>query len=299
MRVLVTGGAGFIGTHLCKRLVDDGHKVSVYDKVDGPDICCPSSLWSRFDSFAADVVIHLAAEPGVRNENAQLQHDTNCTGTFNVLEACRVRGAKRFIFASSSSVCGGTLVVPTQEFTKLAPMSLYAATKAYGEHLCRVYHHLHGIETVVLRFFNVYGPGGRKNTAVPVFVERILKGEPIQLNGDGSIMRDFTYVSDIVDGIVRAMTKDCAGEVLNLGSGRPHRLRGYHSNLLREGLIDIIEEVTGKEAIIEEQPANPADIPRNQADHSKATRMLSWAPTVDLWEGIKLMVKHYEETGSV
>ena len=297
MRVLVTGGAGFIGSHLCKRLRSEGYGHLVVDKRDDRhiNILNMERLNESFEHYQPDAVVHLAAEPGVRVKDPYLQHTTNCTGTLNVLEACKRYGVKRFVFASSSSVNGDTEEYPTPEDLPSRPLSIYAASKAYGEHLCDVYGHDSDLETVALRFFNVYGPGGRKNTAVPVFFEAQRNDEAIYINGDGSILRDFTYVSDIVDGIMDAMVKDVPDGPVNLGSMRPHRLLGYSKVFKTDGLVNIIARAVDRDAKIEFKPANPLDIKMNCAKIKKAKELWGWEPVINLRRGIKLMMEAMDE----
>lgn len=300
--ILITGGAGFIGSHAAARFLQEGWDVGVVDdcndfydpaikeanlaalpgapeihRVDIRDAGALAKVFAR----PWDMVLHLAARAGVRPSitEPRLYVETNITGTLNLLEAARQAGVGRFIFASSSSVYGATEEVP---FVESAPLvrtfSPYAATKVAGEQLCSTYAHLHGLRVVSLRFFTVYGPGQRPDLAIHKFGRRILRGEPIEQYGDGSTRRDYTYIDDIVQGIRAAADYEGAPyEVFNLG--------GSHTVSLRE-LIGAVEKALGKKAVIERRPEQPGDMPATWADISKARSLLGYDPQTLLTEGL-------------
>ncbi len=298
--VLVTGGAGFIGSHLAKRLVTAGTRVGILDNFDDfyspsikrqnikglpaelfvADICNPAEL-QKAAEHGWDAIVHLAALAGVRPsiDNPRAYIETNVTGTLNVLEAARLAGINKVIFGSSSSVYGATGRGPFQESNPLpATLSPYAASKVAGEHLCSVYSHLHGIKCVCLRFFTVYGPGQRPDLAIHKFTRAILEGKPIPFQGDGSSRRDYTHVSDITGGIIAALGyKDVAFQVFNLGSGKTVTLCE---------LVALLEEITGRKAELNRLPSQPADMPETWADIGKASRILGYAPSMALQDGL-------------
>lgn len=298
--VLITGGAGFIGSHLAKRLVAAGTRVGILDNFDDfyspglkrrniqglpvelfvADIRNPAEL-QKAAEHGWDAIVHLAALAGVRPsiENPRAYIETNVTGTLNVLEAARHAGINKVIFGSSSSVYGATGCGPFQESNPLpATLSPYAASKVAGEHLCSVYSHLHGIKCVCLRFFTVYGHGQRPDLAIHKFTRAILEGKPIPFQGDGSSRRDYTHVSDITGGIIAALGyKDAAFQVFNLGSGKTVTLCE---------LVALLEEITGRKAELNHLPSQPADMPETWADIGKASRILGYAPSVALQDGL-------------
>ncbi|MBN9656776.1 MAG: GDP-mannose 4,6-dehydratase [Acidobacteria bacterium] len=305
MRVLVTGGAGFIGSHLCSRLLRSGHETAVLDDLNdyydpalkqsnlevvracGPvvfqagDVCDQAAVERLMGVFRPEAVIHLAARVGVRPSLTEplLYQRVNVEGTAVVLECARRYGVGRFVFASSSSVYGTANQVPfLEDDTLLRPMSPYAATKIAGEALCHSYAHLYGISTTCLRFFTVYGPRQRPDLAIRRFVENISAGRPIPVFGDGATGRDYTYVEDIVDGIVRALGQDHGFEIYNLGNSQPV--------LLRE-MIATIERVLGREAVIDRQPMQPGDMLVTCASIEKARRALGYQPATSFEAGIR------------
>lgn len=308
MRVLVTGGAGFIGSHLCGRLIRDGHEVAALDDlndfyapalkrrnleevaawgrflfVEG-DICDEGAVGRLMDSFRPEAVLHLAARVGVRPSLTEpLRYSrVNVEGTGVVLEAARRCGAERFVFASSSSVYGAVNRVPfSEDDALLRPMSPYAATKIAGEALCHSYAHLYGMKMTCLRFFTVYGPRQRPDLAIRRFVENILAGRPIPVFGDGSTGRDYTFVDDIVGGIARALERAHGFEVFNLGNSKPV--------LLRE-MIATLERVLGREAVIDRQPMQPGDMAVTCASIEKARLGLGYEPGMAFEEGIRATV---------
>jgi UDP-glucuronate 4-epimerase len=310
-KVLVTGAAGFIGSHLCERLLADGRGVVGLDNFDR--FYDPKIKWAnlaacmaheRFQLVQADIrdihpvnsilanrdveiVAHLAAKAGVRPsiEEPVLYHDVNVHGTVLLLEAVKNFGVKKFIFASSSSVYGNNEKVPFSETDNVDyPISPYAATKKAGELICHTYSHLYGIGVTCLRFFTVYGPRQRPDLAIHKFARLIEAGEPIPVFGDGSMMRDFTYIDDIIDGVVAAMDACRGYEIYNLGESRPVRL---------DALIAAIEAALGKKAIIQRLPMQPGDVDRTCADVQKAARDLMYRPRTDIETGLKRFVEWF------
>ncbi len=312
MRLLVTGGAGFIGSHLVERLVQNDHEVTVID--DFNDFYSPElkrgNLSSVRDAItlheldirdgegisrvvepgAFDAIIHLAARAGVRPSIAEpkLYIDTNINGTFHLLEAARKGGVGRFIFASSSSVYGLHREVPFKENACISQtISPYAATKLACEQLCSNYAHLYGIRTLCLRFFTVYGPRQRPDLAIHKFTRSILEGRPIDQYGDGSSRRDYTYIGDIVQGLMGALAYDTTPfEIINLGESETTSLRE---------LIASIERALGRRAEINLLPDQPGDVPLTCADITKARRLLSYHPATPISKGIPSYIHWYLE----
>jgi UDP-glucuronate 4-epimerase len=307
MNALVTGGAGFIGSHVVERLLDRGDTVTVIDdfnefynpsikrnnvrgfankvKLVEADIC--SDLRPEFSAQRFDTIIHLAARAGVRPSLAQPQLYTrvNVVGTQNLLELAREFGVRKFVFASSSSVYGVNQKVPFNEEDPIfKPISPYAATKLAGEALCHVYHHLYGLDVVCLRFFTVYGPRQRPDLAIRKFIEGILAGKPIDMYGDGGTRRDYTYIDDILQGVLACLERSFGYEVINLGESRTVELRE---------LVQLIEKATGKRAEIRRLPAQPGDVPVTYADISKAKRLLGYQPKIAIEVGIEKFVDWY------
>lgn len=306
--VVVTGAAGFVGSHLCEALVRRGDRVIGLDNFD--DFYDPTvkrrNLASLADNEAftlvegdirdadvvgevltgdVEVVVHLAARAGVRPsiEDPILYTDVNIHGTMVLLEGCRRSGIKSFVFASSSSVYGNNRKVPFQETDNVDyPISPYAATKKAGELLCHTYHHLHGLDVTCLRFFTVYGARQRPDLAIHKFARLIEAGKPIPVFGDGSMMRDFTYIDDIIDGVVRAVDR-CGGyHIYNLGESQPVKLGD---------LIEALQEALGKEAIIDRRPPQPGDVDRTYADVTLARTELGYKPSTDLKTGLEKFVE--------
>ena len=301
--VLVTGGAGFIGSKLVKALLQkDDIKISCIDNFDDfysrkqkehniaefashenfnlieGDIREASS-YHRIDKDV-DTIVHLAAKAGVRPsiKNPVLYLDVNIRGTQMLLEYARLKSVSQFVFASSSSVYGVNDNVPWHENEHLLPISPYASTKLSGEMLGHVYSHLYGIRFLALRFFTVYGPSQRPDLAIHKFLKSILDDQPIPVFGDGSSSRDYTYVDDVIRGIMGAMNYDSSAfEIINIGNNRTVTLKD---------LIAAIEKVCGKTAIIDYQPEQPGDVPRTYADISKAKQLLGYHPSTELNVGL-------------
>ncbi|GAB4181251.1 MAG: GDP-mannose 4,6-dehydratase [Terrimicrobiaceae bacterium] len=310
MKILVTGGAGFIGSHVVRQAILSGHTVSVLDNfsdfydrsikeanvkalcggaevIEG-DICDTEKVGGLVRGGKFDSIIHIAARAGVRPsvENPRAYIETNIHGTHNMLEAARAGGVEQFIFASSSSVYGLAKKVPFSEDLPLPQtLSPYAATKLAGEHLCGNYSHLYGLRVACLRFFTVYGPGQRPDLAIHKFTDRIYRGEAIQQYGDGSTRRDYTYVDDIVQGVMGALAyRRTPFEIFNLGESA--------TTTLTE-LINSIEAALGKRAVIERLPEQQGDMPLTCADISKARNLLGYNPQVPISEGIPRFVDWY------
>jgi len=310
-KILITGGAGFIGTNLTKTLLEQGNQVFCIDNLndyyspeikkqnieqfqDNPnyqfqkiDIKDLDNLEKLFSENSFDAVIHLAARAGVRAsiENPSNYIQTNIQGTLNLLECLKEKPATKFIFASSSSVYGNIKEVPFREDMNITtPVSPYAATKLSTEAITYTYHHLYGIKMVGLRFFTVYGPHNRPDMAHYKFTKAILEGKPISKYGDGTTSRDYTYVDDISQGIISCLDKDLDFEIFNLGNSTPISLNE---------MISTLEKVLNKKAIIEQKPIPVGDVMHTYADISKAKKLLNWEPKTPYEEGVKKMVKWY------
>lgn len=305
LRCLVTGGAGFIGSHVVDRLLARGDEVVCVD--DFNDFYAPDEKRAnvaghlghrgyrlieadirdraRVAGLVAEVrpsaIVHLAARAGIRSsiEEPVLYQETNVGGTLHLLEAARHAGVRRFVFGSSSSVYGLHAASPFREDAALAsPASPYAATKIAGEALCHSYAHLHGLHVTSLRFFTVYGPRQRPDLAIRRFCERILRGQPISMFGDGSSSRDYTHVADIVAGVLAALNRDAPGhEIFNLGNAAPLRLAD---------MIRGIESAAGRRAVIDRQPDQPGDVLATCADLSRSAAVLGYDPAIRFEDGI-------------
>jgi len=313
--ILVTGGAGFIGSHLCERLLSEGVRVLCLDNFDSfydpnikiknveriskkfpdlfelitGDIRNPEHLKGVFQKNQVDLVVHLAARAGVRPSIADplLYQDVNIRGTTVLLETCKGRGIKNFIFASSSSVYGENQRVPfTEKDLDIQPISPYGATKRAGELLCYSYHHLDGMNIACLRIFTAYGPRQRPEMAIHKFTRLMDQGEKIPIYGDGSSRRDYTYIDDLIEGILSVIHHHKGFEVYNLGESQTTSLKE---------LIKLIEGALGKKAMIEMLEPQPGDVSVTYADVSKAKRMLKYQPKVKMEEGIRRFVEWYKE----
>jgi UDP-glucuronate 4-epimerase len=311
MNILVTGGAGFIGSHLSERLLREGHRVIVLDNFDDfydprrkrknlepviqnprfrlceGDLRDEAFLDKVFRGAGIEVVAHLAARAGVRPsiQYPALYTEVNIRGTFNLLEACRHHKVGRMVFASSSSVYGNNPKVPFAETDNVDnPISPYAATKKAGELICYTYHHLYGLDIACLRYFTVYGPRQRPEMAIHQFTRLIHQGKQISLFGDGSSRRDYTYVEDAVEGTVKALSRESGYEIFNIGESQ--------TTTLAE-LVQMIEERLGKKAVIEYLPAQPGDVERTFADIHRAKEKLGYLPQTDMRTGIKKFVEWY------
>src|SRR5881275_842637 len=313
MRVLVTGGAGFIGSHLVEKLLASGHEVVILD--DFNDFYDPQTKHANIAGLARDVTIyhvdlrdselvrnlfhrekvdaiaHLAARAGVRPsiQQPRLYYDTNVTGTLHLLEAARVTGVERFVFASSSSVYGASKRIPFSEDEHLTQtFSPYAATKIAGEFLCSTYSHLYNLRVVALRYFTVYGPRQRPDLAIHQFTRRIYAGQPIDQFGDGSTRRDYTYIDDVIQGTMAALKYDGSlYDVFNLGENQTIQLKD---------LILAIENALGKKAKINRLAEQPGDMPRTYAEISKARKLLGYNPTTKLSEGLPKFIEWFLRT---
>jgi UDP-glucuronate 4-epimerase len=308
MHVVVTGGAGFIGSNLIKNLFREspGVRITCIDNLDpfysvaikqfniqeykdNPNfhflsndlaVTSPEELIALIRG-KVDIIIHIAAKAGVRPsiKNPLAYQQSNVIGLQNMLDFAKEKGVKQFVFASSSSVYGVNDHYPWKENEQLMPISPYAMTKLSGEMLGHVYSKLFGIRFIALRFFTVYGPGQRPDLAIHTFTKAILKGEPITMYGDGSTSRDYTFVEDTVQGVIAAMYYDKSNfEIFNLGNNYTVSLRD---------LVKAIEELIGKKAIIEQHPDQPGDVPKTFADISKAKELLGYNPRTQLKEGLK------------
>lgn len=304
MKALITGAAGFIGSHLTQRLLSQGWQVvgldnfdPFYDRtvkernlqaarqsqqfsfVEG-DIRDPACVGQICQGGDIDIIVHLAARAGVRPsiQDPVGYMDVNINGTVTMLEAARKHGIQKFVFASSSSVYGNNEKVPFSEDDNVDyPISPYAATKKAGELICHTYSHLYGMDITCLRFFTVYGPRQRPDLAIYKFARLIETGKPIPVFGDGSMRRDFTYIDDIIDGVTAAM-RTCSGyRVYNLGESRPVRL---------DVLIEAIEKALGKKAILNRLPEQPGDVRQTYADVSRAVQELGYEPKTELQDGL-------------
>jgi UDP-glucuronate 4-epimerase len=309
--ILVTGAAGFIGSQLSTRLVARGDRVVGLDNFNSyydPAIKRKNaSVLQRGGSFALvegdirdkdlvaralrehkpSAIVHLAAMAGVRPslQDPVHYHDVNCTGTAVMLQAARDAGLSRFVFGSSSSVYGGNEKVPFHEDDDVSgPVSPYAATKRANELTCHVFSHLYGMDIACLRFFTVYGPRQRPEMAIHKFVRLLERGEKLPLYGDGRSERDYTYVDDILDGVVKALDRSKGFRIYNLGESRTVSLKE---------LVAAIGKATGKEPGVEWQPAQPGDVPRTFADIGRARAELGYDPRVGLEEGLRRFVEWY------
>jgi UDP-glucuronate 4-epimerase len=313
MNILVTGGAGFIGSHLCEKLIDLGFNVICIDnfndfyspalkenniskivnsrnfKIYRADICDFNGLDEIFSENNIELVIHLAARAGVRPsiKNPLLYEKVNVAGTINILECCRKYNNPKLIFASSSSVYGGNRKIPFSENDSVdCPVSPYAATKRAGELLCYTYYNLFKIHVFCFRFFTVYGPRQRPEMAIHKFTRQILNGEQVEIYGDGSSSRDYTYIDDIISGMVNSLDRIKGFEIINLGNSNPIKLIK---------LVSLIEEITGCRANLKFVESQPGDVFMTYADIRKAKKVLKYSPETNIRDGLGKFIKWYKE----
>lgn len=311
MTILVTGAAGFIGSHVCEQLIRQGISVIGIDNFDlfypkqikklnlaqlnqnkqfqfhEVDIRDGKTLNEIFSSEKVEVVIHLAAKAGVRPsiDSIAEYYDVNVNGTVSLLESMRVNKVKKMLFASSSSIYGNNQKVPFSEADRVDnPISPYASTKKSGELLCHVYCHLYNFDITCLRFFTVYGPRQRPDLAIHKFTRLIQNGIPLPFYGDGSTSRDYTYIDDIVNGVKCALDHLGGYKIFNLGESKVVTL---------QRLVDIIEEALGKKAVLDHLPMQQGDVNRTNADISKAKTEIGYAPKCDIETGIKNFIEWY------
>ena len=326
--IVVTGVAGFIGFHLTKRLLQDGHKVVGVDSLTSYystklkedrlaqitdqqfqflhlDLADQDAVFSCFDQAKPNTVVHLAAQAGVRYsiENPAAYMDSNMTGFFHILEACRQHQIEHLVYASSSSVYGASTDYPFSENQPVNhPVSFYAATKKANEAMAHSYAHLYGLPCTGLRFFTVYGPWARPDMALWTFSDRIMKGEPIHVYGEGEMSRDFTYIDDIIDGMIRLLplapkpnpdwdsakqhqaTSSAPWRILNIGNNNPTGL---------EHFIAVLEDAIGIKAIKEYLPMQDGDVRRAAADISAIHQLTGFTPATNIETGIPKFVEWY------
>lgn len=313
MKILITGGAGFIGSHLIKKLSSLNYKITTVDDLNDyydpelkknrlkkflkdsdfefikADISDKKALDKIFAAREFNVICHLAAQAGVRYSlvNPWAYERTNNLGSLNLLELAREYKIPKFVFASSSSVYGGNAKLPFSEKDNVDhPISIYAATKKYNELMAHAYHHLYGIKMAGLRFFTVYGPWGRPDMAAFLFAEAIRQGKPIKVFNYGKMKRDFTYIDDIIDGVIASIEKEIDFEIFNLGNNKQENL---------EDFISIIENRIGKKAKKKYLPIQPGDAPATWANINKAKKILGYKPKIKIEEGLKNFVEWYKE----
>jgi UDP-glucuronate 4-epimerase len=314
MKILVTGAAGFIGSHLAEKLLSAGRDVAILDdfndfydpqikreniarisrnvEIHHVDLRDNAAIRNLFHRQKFETIAHLAARAGVRPsiQNPQLYYDTNVAGTLHLLDAARLTGVERFIFASSSSVYGVLKKVPFSEDQHLTQtLSPYAATKIAGEFLCSTFSHLYQMRVLVLRYFTVYGPRQRPDLAIHQFARRIYAGEAIDQFGDGTTRRDYTYIDDIIQGTLAGLKyQGPLFDIFNLGESETIRLKD---------LISAIESALGKKAKIKQLPEQPGDMPLTCADISKAKKLLGYDPKTKFREGLPRFIDWFLRSG--
>jgi len=315
MKILLTGGAGFIGSHVLERLLRDRHQVEVIDnlcdfyspalklrnladaRVAGEfvfhhiDICDGSSVRAVFAAFKPEIVVHVAAEAGLRRSllDPLRYESTNVQGTLTLLEACKDLSVRKFIFASSSSVYGSTNQIPfREEDERLYPLSPYAATKLACEKLCYVYAHNYNLSSICLRLFTVYGPRQRPDLAIRKFLEQMEAGARLTIFGDGSSSRDYTFVDDVVDGICKAVHYESNFDIFNLGNARPISLAD---------VIAVIEDAVGKKASIRTRAWHASEAHMTFACIDKARKLLGYNPQTPFNEGIRRSLVWLRQAG--
>ncbi len=315
MSILVTGAAGFLGSHLSESLVHAGHRVvgldcfdDFYDRAIKERNLSTLQRASTFSMLEGDIrdkaaldglpsdvtlVVHLAAKAGVRPsiEDPQLYSSVNVDGTWRILEWMRRRGIPHLIFASSSSVYGNCDIAPFREDVVVdRPISPYAATKLAGELACHTYHHLHELSVLALRFFTVYGPRQRPDLAIHKFARLIREGRSIPMFGDGSTARDYTYIDDILQGILASIDvlrrSEPLFEIVNLGGSRTVSLKE---------MIQVLGEEMGVEPVVDQKPMQPGDVLRTFADVSKAATLLGYEPSVDFRDGVRSFLEWFDK----
>lgn len=313
MTILLTGAAGFIGSHTSRALLNEGHQVIAIDDLNDfynpawkEENLQPLKEYKEFTFYKQDIrdleglrsiarkhrpeiILHLAARAGVRPSIREplLYEETNVRGTLNLLEIAREQGIRQFIFASSSSVYGNQDKVPFSETDPCnAPISPYAATKKAAEMLAYTYSHLYGINCIGLRFFTVYGPAGRPDMAPYLFTEAILTGRPINRFGDGTTKRDYTYIDDIVAGVVASINLDRRFEIINLGNNSPITLNEF---------ISTLEHITGNQMQVIEKEMQPGDVVQTYADIEKAKKLLGFEPKTSFAEGMSKFVEWFKQ----
>lgn len=311
-KILITGAAGFIGSHLTDRLLERGDSVVGIDNFNDYydpsikrrniecamrnssfrlyeiDILDENGLREIFATERPEVVTHLAARAGVRPslKDPNLYHRVNVIGSQHILDACRDYKPSHLVFASSSSVYGGSTDVPFKETNPVArPISPYAATKRMNELQSHVYSHIYGVNITMLRFFTVYGPRQRPDMAIHKFTKLIAEGKPVTMFGDGSTRRDYTYIDDIIDGLVRSVDKPFRYEIFNLGE--------HHTTSLRD-LVDLIARNLGKSAVIAQKPLQPGDVTITYADIEHARELLGYNPRFTMEEGVRRFVDWFK-----
>lgn len=312
-KILVTGCAGFIGMHLCEKLFELGYDVIGIDNLNDyydvnlkikrlsilqnkssftfikADISNMNALESVFKMHKPNKVVNLAAQAGVRYSliNPHSYMDSNIVGFMNILECCRYYDVEGLIYASSSSVYGGNKKIPFSESDNVdMPISIYAASKKANELMAHSYNHLFGIHSTGLRFFTVYGPWGRPDMAMYIFANKIMNNKPIQVFNHGNMKRDFTYVADIIDGIISSIKKNHSCEVFNLGNNKSENLMD---------VVSLIEKKIGRKAIIEFETMQPGDVEKTHADIDKAKSRLGFMPKTNIVDGIGNFIDWYLE----
>ena len=317
---LITGGAGFIGFHLSKRLLEQGARVIGFDNMNDyydvslkearlailqefaaytfvrGDLADKEAVYLVFETYKPQIIVNLGAQAGVRYsiDNPDAYVSTNLVGFFHILEACRHYGTEHLVFASSSSVYGGNQKVPLSTEDKVdGPVSLYAATKKSNELMAHAYSKLYGYPVTGLRFFTVYGPMGRPDMAYFKFAVRIMEGRPIQIYNNGDMLRDFTYIDDIVTGVCNILCnppavneQGAAYRIYNIGNNKPVKLMDF---------ITTLERCLGREAVKEYYPMQPGDVYQTYADVSELTKDFGFRPDTSIEEGLAAFVAWFQE----